>query len=308
MTRSEKKRKQDNDATKAHRRDALSLGSQLEPDKSKKPFPNTSKNAHESHNKDEGDVDVKKRKRPPQDDDSKSDHDHESMATSEHRSKQPKKDLAKQPKIRVSSRGSSIYPSDDENSISKEHEGTASDVKSDSSSVIPGGDFWRGHGFKCLKGYLQRQSIPITRAMTLSGLKLNGQDMDQTHKNSENVVEWIKLEEKGSGSMELYIPRAAKNKTCTIFAVQTVSGDDMKKREKNILGKAARSHNRENSLTLVLYYRKGESIPYELSAGILASTGTVYMIDGPESELADRVVGILATQESPSWVVSERSE
>ena len=261
VTRSEEKQKQGNDATKAHRRDALSLGSQLKPDESEKAPPNTSKNAHESHNKDEGNVDVKKRKHTTRDDDSNSDHDGESMAASEHRSKQPKKDLAKQSKIRVSSRGPSIYPSDDENSISKEHEGTAPDVKRDSSSVIPGSDFWRGHGLKCLTEYLQRQNIPITRAMTLSGLKLNGQDMDQTHKNSETVVEWIKLEEKGSGSMELYIPRAAKNKTCTIFAVQTVSGDDMKKRKKNILEKAARSHNRKNSLTLVLYYRRGESIP-----------------------------------------------
>jgi len=304
-TRSENKRNQEKDATKRHRKEALSLGSQLKLDKSERLSRNTSKDAYNSHETDKTNGDVKKRKRTGQDDDdSNSEHDPESIPTFQYHLKQSKKHHAKQPRIRVSSKGSSISASDDEKNTPREDERTVSDVKSDNSSVIPGCDFERTKGLRYLTEFLQRQSIPITTAKTLSGLKLYVQDRDQAKKSSKNVVNWIKSEEKRSGSVGLWIPHAAKDKPCTIFAVQTVSGDSMNEREKEILEKAAISHNIENSLTLVLYYRADESLPYKLSAGILASTGIVYMIDGPESGFADQFIGILATQKSPSWVVS----
>lgn len=188
------------------------------------------------------------------------------------------------------------------------HERTTLDGKSNNESVRLGGPYWHKQGLLYLEKYLERQGIITKGAEKLLELKLDDQIVGQAPDDLEKIVTWVKSEGNSTESMQLCVPLPAQDKPCTIFAVETASGDDAEEHEKDILEKAARSHKIQDSLTLVLYYKKKKEKPYKLSAGILTLTKVVYMIDGPGSEFFDYVIRILANKESPSWVVNKSSK
>lgn len=196
--------------------------------------------------------------------------------------------------------------SDDEHL--RTHERTILDKKTNHKSVRTGGPFWHIQGLIYLEKYLGKRGIITKGAGKLSELKLDGQIEGQAPDDLEEVVKWVKSERNSTESMGLCVPLSAQGKPCTIFAVETATGDIAEEHEKDILEKAAKSHNIQDSLTLVLYYEKGKEKPYKLSAGILTLTKIVYMIDGPGSEFFDCVIRILANKKSLSWVVNESSK
>jgi hypothetical protein len=282
-------------AAAEHHKDAILLHSQRENDQYKTLRVKEVDEQLTPHEQDLEREQARKRKRP----ESSSNHGNKRIATDQKPSRNPK--------IHASLSSLDTYSSDDDNL--KTHERTSSNGKSDNELVKLGGPHWYKQGLIYLKRYLEKQAIITKEVGKLSELRLDGQIVGQASNDLKKVVEWVKSGGNQTESMGLCVPLSAQDKPCTIFAVETATGDDVEKHENDILEKAAKSHNIQDSLTLVLYYKKGKEKPYKLSAGILTRTNIIYKIVGLGSEFVefvDLVIRILATRKSPSWVVVKR--
>jgi hypothetical protein len=285
--------RQDAEPTEEHSKNALNLGSKFGLSKQRDSSSKTARKAGISEvSKKEP---TSKRKRAPTPKLTPS--DSESGQESEH-GPQGHLDTPKPKKRFISTTlpSSTIYSSEDEIGDQGGPIATALDAKKDDEFVKSGGDFWCSQAFDYLRRFLQTQGIRVTKSKTISGLNLEYQESDCP----KEVVVWEKSDD-WSAKIRLYVPRHSKGKQCTIFAVKTADGDE--EHEKEILQKAATSHNCLNSLTLVLHYKKDEPKPNKVTAGILSHRFTVYMIDGPEGSFIDDVIRILSTKQMDSWVV-----